>query len=154
MSFFSWWNKLAKYQVLFLRIALLFVVFAHGWAKLTWWVERRTGLGEAMWMYWITMFPWFRWFMAAYAESIAIGFIALGILTRFNAFLLAFTMLTAIMTKVLWDPGIERLSELSAAFYIFVAAFAILLSWAGKIFNNEHLIFGKKSEEELWIELE
>jgi uncharacterized membrane protein len=67
---------------------------------------------------------------------------------------LAFTMLTAIMTKVLWDPGIERLSELSAAFYIFVAAFAILLSWAGKIFNNEHLIFGKKSEEELWIELE
>jgi uncharacterized membrane protein YphA (DoxX/SURF4 family) len=39
--------------------------------------------------------------MAAYAESIAIGFIALGILTRFNAFLLAFTMLTAIMTKVL-----------------------------------------------------
>lgn len=99
-------------------------------------------------MYGITFFPWLRWFLAAYAESIAVVLIALGILTRFNAFLLAFTMLTAMLTKVLWDPGIERLGELSAAFFIFVAAFSILMSGAGKIFNNERFVFGKKALEE------
>lgn len=132
----------AKFQPLFLRFSLLFVLFAHGRAKITAGPERRAGLWQAMGMYGINFFPEFWWFMAAYAESIAVIFIVLWLLTRFHAFLLAFTLLTAMVTKIFGDGGIERLSELSAAFYIFATAFAVMMSGAGPVANLDALLFG------------
>jgi putative oxidoreductase len=85
-------------------------------------------LGEAMSVYGINFLPVVWWFLATYAESIGIIFIALWLFTRYNAFFLAFTMLTALLTKITWGAKIEKLSELSSIVYIFVAAFALFLS--------------------------
>jgi putative oxidoreductase len=142
-----WLNYLEKYEkytVLFIRVSLLFVLFARGRAKLEWWVARREGLWEAMATYWITFFPAFWWFLAAYAESIWTIFIALWLFTRYNAFLLAFTMLTVLLVKITGDPWIEKLSEIGAPVFIFVASFAVMLTWAGKIWNLEKMLFGKE----------
>lgn len=136
--------SLAKYQVMFLRLILLFVLFAHWRTKISWWMERRTGLWGAMWVYGIDFFPAFWWFMAAYAESIWVVLIAAWLFTRYNAFFLAFTMLTAIMTKVTGDPGIEKLGDLSAAVFIFATAFSLFLSGWWSIFNLEKKLFWKE----------
>lgn len=144
MKGLSFLDSYKDYQPLFLRVALIFVIFAHGRSKLDGWVERWIWLGEAMGVYGITFLPAVRWFLAAYAESIGIVFIALWLFTRYNAFLLAFTMLTALMTKVTWEPGIERLGELSSIVYIFATAFAVFLSGWGTILNLEKYLFGKE----------
>jgi uncharacterized membrane protein YphA (DoxX/SURF4 family) len=67
--------------------------------------------------------------------------IVLGLFTRYHAFLLAFTMLTAITMKLTGEPGIERLGELSAAVYIFTVSFALMLTGAGPVANLEQLIW-------------
>ncbi len=137
-------DRYKDYQPLFLRLALVFVIFSHWRGKLEWWVERWVWLGEAMSVYGINFLPVVWWFLATYAESIGIIFIALWLFTRYNAFFLAFTMLTALITKITWEAWIEKLSELSSIVYIFATAFALMLSGWGKILNLEKHLFGKE----------
>lgn len=137
-------ENFSQYHLLFLRIALLFVFFARGWPKLIWGVDRWIWLGQAMSVYGITFFPAFRWFMATYAESIAVLFIAAGFFTRFHSFLLAFTLLTAMITKLIAEGWIERLADLWSAYLIFVVAFTLMLTWAWPILNLEKKLFGKE----------
>lgn len=111
--------------------------YYHGWEKLMDDIDRWYQLGTSL----------TRWigvdalavplgFMAAFAESIAALFIALGLLTRPMAFLMAFTMLVA-SSKKLSQAGIDG-SEMPLLYL--VLSLVILLNGSGK-YSLDYLFF-------------
>jgi len=71
------------------------LVAFHGWAKITGGPERWEGIGGAMGNLGITFLPVVWGFLAAFSESVAAALVALGILARPAAAMVAFTMLVA-----------------------------------------------------------
>lgn len=72
----------------------LYFLTSYGYGKITnptVWPQ----IGGAMWLIGITFRPAFRWFMAAFAESVGAFLLALWVIPRISAGLIAFTMLIA-----------------------------------------------------------
>lgn len=114
--------------------------YLHGWSKLTGDPDRWYRLGTSL-TQWIGIDALATplGFMAAFAESIAALFLAVGFMTRHMAFLMFFTMLVA-STKKITQAGIGG-AEL-ALLYLFLSLF-IFFNGGGK-YSLDHLFFKKK----------
>ena len=77
----------------------------HGWGKITGGPERWHDLGLEMGNLGVSFLPAFWGFMGAFAESVAAGLVALGVLFRPAAFLVSFTMLVAVVHHLSLPAG-------------------------------------------------
>ena len=97
------WKNLSNFRdgaLLFLRVALGgFFIYAHGWPKLAGGLARWKVIGAAMKHLGITFWPGFWGFMAAFSESIGVGFLILGLFFRPSALLLVITMSVAALSE-------------------------------------------------------
>lgn len=138
-------EKYSQYHLVVLRVGLgLFMFFGWGMGKLTAGPERWEKLGGAMATYGIDFLPTFWGFMATFAESIAALLIVVGLFTRYNAFLLGFTMLTVILSRHTEDIMAMKLGALGTPFYVLLICVALILTGAGSVWNLEKKLFGKE----------
>ncbi len=90
------WKNLSNFRdgaLLFLRVALGgFFIYAHGWPELAAGHVRWKVIGAAMKYLGITFWLEFWGFMAAFSESIGVGFLILGLFFRPSALLLVITL--------------------------------------------------------------
>jgi len=91
------WKHLDKYRdlgLLFLRVAFgLYLALGHGWSKIVGGPEQWAGLGGVMdGIFGIGFLPTFWGFMAAVAEFLGGLLVAVGLLTRPAALLVAINM--------------------------------------------------------------
>ena len=98
------WKNLSNFRdgaLLFLRIAFGgFFIYAHGWPKLAGGLAKWKLLGAmGMKPLGITFWPGFWGFMAAFAESIGVGFLILGLFFRPSCLLLVVTMGVAALSE-------------------------------------------------------
>ena len=98
------WKNLSNFRdgaLLFLRIAFGgFFIYAHGWPKLAGGLAKWKLLGAmGMKPLGITFWPGFWGFMAAFAESIGVGFLILGLFFRPSCLLLVITMGVAALSE-------------------------------------------------------
>ena len=97
------WKNLSNFRdgaLLFLRLALGgFFIYIHGWPKLAGGLARWKVLGAAMKNLGIHFWPGFWGFMAAFAESIGVALLMLGLFFRPSALLLAITMSVAALSE-------------------------------------------------------
>jgi len=93
------WKNLSNFNdvaLLFLRVALgSFFIWIHGWPKLAGGLVKWKQLGGAMKHLGITFWPGFWGFMAAFAESIGMGLIILGLMFRPASLLVFITLAVA-----------------------------------------------------------
>ena len=98
------WKNLSNFRdgaLLFLRIAFGgFFIYAHGWPKLAGGLAKWKLLGSmGMKPLGITFWPGFWGFMAAFSESIGVGFLILGLFFRPSCLLLVITMGVAALSE-------------------------------------------------------
>ena len=98
------WKNLSNFRdgaLLFLRIAFGgFFIYTHGWPKLAGGLAKWKLLGAmGMKPLGITFWPGFWGFMAAFAESIGVGFLILGLFFRPSCLLLVITMGVAALSE-------------------------------------------------------
>jgi len=123
--------------VLRIGIGLSFAVF-HGYGKIMGGMPKWKVLGSKMSVLGIDFLPEFWGFMAAFAEFFGAILLIIGLFTRPAAFLLAFTMLVAIMVHM---NSHESYSHALEAFIVFIA---LLIAGPGK-FSLDHIIkWGRK----------
>ncbi len=90
------YNRDTDLGLLLLRLGVgSFMLFFHGWGKLTGGPEKWTKVGEYMQVVGIDFFPVFWGFMAAFSESFCSAFIILGIFFIPATFFLSITMIVA-----------------------------------------------------------
>jgi putative oxidoreductase len=107
-------DKLAAQRdgaLLFLRVGLGLMFVLHGWPKLAGGPAKWEALGQAMAVFGITVVPVLWGFMAAFSECIGGVLLALGLLFRPAAGLLAFTMLVAAMRHISRGEGVMSASH-------------------------------------------
>lgn len=142
-------NSLSKHSdigILIIRVGLgLSFIFVHGLGKITGGPERWVKLGEAMSSFGINFLPGFWGFMAAFSEFIVPFFIIAGLLFRPAAFLMAFTMLTA-MSKhlVSLDPWNKVIYPMELMF-VFIA---LMLTGPGK-YSVWYILNKRKNRNEI-----
>lgn len=84
--------------LLLLRLGIAFTMLTfHGYGKITAGIDRWAGIGAAMENFGITFAPAFWGFMAAFSEFFCSILLALGVLFRPAALLLAATMFVAVV---------------------------------------------------------
>ena len=98
------WKNLSNFRdgaLLFLRIAFGgFFIYTHGWPKLAGGLAKWKLLGAmGMKPLGVTFWPGFWGFMAAFAESIGVGFLILGLFFRPSCLLLVITMGVAALSE-------------------------------------------------------
>ncbi len=97
------WKNLSNFNdvaLLFLRVALgSFFIWIHGWPKLAGGLVKWKQVGGAMKHLGVTFWPGFWGFMAAFAESIGMGLIILGLLFRPASLLVFITLAVATVTE-------------------------------------------------------
>ncbi len=116
----------ADIGLLIMRVGIgICFIFLHGMQKLTGGVERWTALGKTMANLGIDFLPAFWGFMAAFAETFGALFIIIGLFHRPAAFLLAFTMLVAMITHLSkLDPWSKVVYPMELMF-VFIGLFLI-----------------------------
>ena len=114
----------ANAGLLILRVFIGAAMLTHGWGKLFGGLEQFTGFVAKL----NIPFPSVTAFLAAFAESIGALLLALGLLTRPSAFLLACTMAVAALVA---HAGQGFAAQESAWLYFFPALF-FLLKGAGR----------------------
>ncbi len=116
----------ADIGILIIRVGIgISFVLVHGVQKLTGGVERWTSLGKTMSNLGIDFFPAFWGFMAAFAETFGALFLIIGLFYRPAVFLLAFTMLVAMITHLSkLDPWTKVAYPLELMF-VFIGLFFI-----------------------------
>lgn len=114
----------ANIGLLILRVFVGAAMLTHGWGKLFGGLEQFTGFVAKL----NIPFPSVTAFLAAFAESIGALLLALGLLTRPSAFLLACTMAVAALVA---HGGQGFAAQESAWLYFFPALF-FLLKGAGR----------------------
>ena len=96
------WKNLSNFRdgaLLFLRVALGgFFIYAHGWPLLAGGLARWKVTGLAMRHLGISFWPGYWGFMAAFAESVGVGLLMLGLFFRPSALLLAVTLSVAALS--------------------------------------------------------
>ena len=126
-------NSLGKQSdlgILIIRVGIsLSFIFVHGLGKITGGPELWVKLGGAMSSFGINFLPGFWGFMAAFSEFVVPFFIIAGFLFKPAAFLLAFTMLTAMIKHlVALDPW-NRVAYPMELMFVFIA---LMLTGPGK----------------------
>lgn len=90
------WKNLSNFRdgaLLFLRVALgSFFIYAHGWPELAAGQARWKVIGAAMNHLGINFWLEFWGFVAAFSQSIGVGFLILGLFFRPSALLLVITL--------------------------------------------------------------
>lgn len=100
-------------------------ILIHGLQKLTGGVERWTAIGTTMANLGIDFFPAFWGFMAAFAETFGALLFIIGLFYRPAAFMLAFTMLVAMITHLSkLDPWTKVVYPMELMF-VFIGMFLI-----------------------------
>lgn len=125
--------------MLILRIGtgLSFAIF-HGYGKIMGGIPKWKALGSKMSYLGLDFLPEFWGFMAAFAEFFGAILLVIGLFTRPAAFLLAFTMLVAI---IMHYSSHESYSHALEAFTVFMA---IMIAGPGR-FSLDHLVrWGKR----------
>ena len=97
--------------LLFLRVGLGSMMITHGWGKLMGGPELWEKLGGAMAHLGLDFAPTFWGFAAAATETFGALFLILGVLTRVQAGLLAFTMLVAAVMHLSAGDGLGGASH-------------------------------------------
>lgn len=110
--------------LLILRVFLGAAMLSHGWGKLFGGLEQFTGYVASLGI----PFPAVTAFLAAFAESIGAILLAIGLLTRPAAFLMAATMAVAALVA----HGGQGFAEQEAAWLYFFPALLFLLKGGGK----------------------
>ena len=97
------WKNLSNFRdgaLLFLRVALGgFFIYAHGWPQLAGGLAKWKVTGLAMRHLGISFWPGYWGFMAAFAESVGVGLLMLGLFFRPSALLLAVTLGVAALSE-------------------------------------------------------
>jgi len=130
-------NVLAKFfnapenaGLLLMRVGFGGLMMNHGWDKVAGGPEKWKGLGGwAMGTLGIDFLPTFWGFMAAFAEFFGAFGVLIGLFTRLNASLAAFTMLIAAAVHLVSGDGLEG-SE--PAIVYFIAFAALMMTGPGK----------------------
>lgn len=115
--------------LLILRVGIGLIFICHGYPKLMGGQEKWLWLGSQMVYVGITFAPTFWGLMAAIAECIGGGMLALGLGTRLAAFLMANVMIIA--TLMHWNLG-DSFSTLAHPLSLFVVFASLFISGAGK----------------------
>ena len=110
--------------LLILRVFIGLAMLTHGWGKLFGGLEKFTGYVSSL----NVPFPTVSAFLAALAESVGAIFLALGLLTRPSAFLLAATMAVAALVA----HGGDGFAAQEMAWLYFFPALLFLLKGPGK----------------------
>ena len=124
--------------LLVMRIGIGIMFMVHGWPKLIGGVDRWTWLGGAMSNIGIGFAPAFWGFMAAIAELVGGLLLALGLLTRPAAFLLAFTMFVAMMMHI--GAGDDFVPKVSYPLELMIVFIGLMLAGAGRL-SVDHKLF-------------
>lgn len=140
-------NNLSKHSdlgILIIRLGIgLSFIFTHGLSKITGGPERWVKLGGAMSNFGIDFLPGFWGFMAAFSEFVVPFFLIAGFLFRPAAFLMAFTMLTAMTSHLMkLDPWSKVIYPMELMF-VFIA---LILTGPGK-YSIWYLMQKRKSEK-------
>jgi putative oxidoreductase len=122
-------NAVAKdLGLLILRVGIGLIFIKHGYPKLMAGQEKWIWLGNQMVYVGITFAPAFWGFMAAIAECIGGGMLILGLATRLASFLMASTMLVALLMHInVGDPYVTYSHPLS----LLVVFMSLFISGAG-----------------------
>lgn len=116
-----------QWAPIFLRLALGVVFMAHGWQKLTGPVGTPEGFNIASWGW---PYPVFWAWLVAVVETLGGLMIAVGLLTRIAALLIAGVMAVAIL-KVKLDQGLIGGFELELT--LLFVALALVVTGGGKL---------------------
>ncbi|HMQ68208.1 MAG TPA: DoxX family protein [Ignavibacteria bacterium] len=140
-------NSLGKHTdlgILIIRIGIgLSFIFVHGLGKITGGPERWAKLGEAMSSFGINFFPTFWGFMAAFSEFVVPFFLIAGFLFRPAAFLMAFTMFTAMSKHLI---GLDPWSKVIYPMELMFVFIALILTGPGK-YSVWYLMNRRKKKE-------
>ncbi len=132
--------------LLVIRVGLGVMFVIHGWPKITGGVERWEGLGGAMSHIGIGFAPVFWGFMAAIAEFFGGILLALGLLTRPVAFLLAFTMFVATMMHI--GAGDDFVPRVSYPLELMIVFIGLILTGAGRLSMDDRLFASNRRSKE------
>ncbi len=134
-------SRLKDVGLLLLRVAFgVMFVTLHGWAKMMAGPGMWEKVGGAMGNLGVHFLPVFWGFMAAFSELVGGACIALGLLTRPMAALLAFTMVVAATMHLTHGDGFGVAKD---AIQYGAVAFILILTGAGR-FSIDQRIFGRR----------
>lgn len=131
-------NKFNNFGLFILRVGIgaIFVIY-HGWDKIMDGPDRWEKLGHNMSNLGINFLPTFWGFMAAFAEFGGGILLILGLFTRPAAFLMAFTMLVAVLKSMAAHNSFTHPLEMLAVFT------ALIFLGAGKWSLDARIRFKK-----------
>lgn len=121
--------------ILLLRLGIGLMFVYHGWPKISGGVETWVNLGAAMKFMGIGFAPSFWGFMSASAELFGGILIALGLLTRPIAMIMAFNMVVAVVLKFSTGAGMGGASQ---AIEVGIVFLSLILIGPGKYSLDEH----------------
>ncbi|HVS62350.1 MAG TPA: DoxX family protein [Thermoanaerobaculia bacterium] len=128
--------------LLLLRVGIgASMFFFHGWGKISGGPDRWAGVGGAMSNLGIDFLPAFWGFLAAISESLGSVLLAVGLLSRPSAALLACTMSVAALGHLARPEGSPGagLSGASHALELLVVYVALVLTGSGRL-SLDHLL--------------
>lgn len=107
--------------LLILRLGIGTLFLFHGFPKISGGPEKWLGIGSAMGLLGIKMFPTFWGFMAAFSEFFGAIFVMVGIFFIPASALLAFTMFVAALFYLAKGDGLSGASHALAMLIVFVS---------------------------------
>lgn len=132
-------GKFIHIGLLIIRIGMGIVFFFHGLPKLMGGVEAWRELGSAMTLMGVSFAPVFWGFMATFAETVGAILLILGLFHRFVAFMLAFTMIIAMLMHFDAADTYFVYSHTLKALIVFIA---LLISGPGR-YSLDYVYFRK-----------
>ena len=111
--------------VLIFRIVVGCMFMWHGFPKIIGGIDVWSGLGQALAVFGITVFPVFFGFMSGAIEFFGGMFLFLGFFYRFACFFLFANMMTAFSTQMMGDKGLAKAAQSLEDGFSFFAAIAI-----------------------------
>ncbi len=118
-------DKHRELGILLLRLGIGLMFVYHGWPKISGGAETWVKLGSAMKFMGIGFAPAFWGFMSAATEFFGGIFIAIGLLTRPVAMMLAFNMVVAVVLKFSTGAGMGGASQAIEVGIVFLSLILI-----------------------------
>lgn len=118
-------DRYRELGILLLRLGIGLMFVYHGWPKISGGVETWVKLGAAMKFMGVGFAPAFWGFMSASAEFFGGILIAVGLLTRPVAMMLAFNMVVAVVLKFSTGAGMAGASQAIEVGIVFLSLILI-----------------------------
>jgi putative oxidoreductase len=118
-------DKYRELGILLLRLGIGLMFVYHGWPKISGGVETWVKLGAAMKFMGVGFAPAFWGFMSASAEFFGGILIAVGLLTRPVAMMMAFNMVVAVVLKFSTGAGMAGASQAIEVGIVFLSLILI-----------------------------